>query len=155
MRTRLFVVQPTMRQKLLLFGTSTSGGLEPADLQQLRDSISTLPPAPQERTLLPLPQTTVASADGNLLAAERWRRTLHSLGSTAPADQLLPQQSTTDVTEYLRHSLTCRIMVRRLLPGGHHLAIGRAKQCGAAAAGLSAGINGSNYVHAFRALQIV
>jgi hypothetical protein len=90
LRNRLFVVQPAMRQKLLLFGSSTSGGLEPADLQQLRDSISTLPPAAQERTLLPLLQTTVATANGNLLAAERWRRTLHSLGSTAPADQLLP-----------------------------------------------------------------
>jgi hypothetical protein len=55
-----------------------------------RDSISALPPAAQERTLLPLLQTTVAAADGNLLAVEHWRRTMHSLGSTAPADQLLP-----------------------------------------------------------------
>ena len=88
---RLFVVQPSMRRELLLFGSSSSGGLTPTALQQLKDDISAMRAAAQERTLLPLLQTTVAAADGNLLAAEQWRRTLYSLGSTAPADQLLPQ----------------------------------------------------------------
>jgi hypothetical protein len=90
LQNRLFVVRPDMRQKLLLLGSSTSGGLAPAAFEQLKDSISALPPAAQERTLLPLLQSTVAAADSNLLAVEHWRRTIHSLGSTAPADHLLP-----------------------------------------------------------------
>jgi hypothetical protein len=91
LHSRLFVVQPAMRQKLLLFGSSSSGGLTPDASQQLKDGISALPAAAQERSLLPLLQTTVAAANGNVLAVEHWRRTFHSLGSTAPADQLLPQ----------------------------------------------------------------
>jgi hypothetical protein len=90
LQNRLFMVRPEMRQKLLLLGSSTSGGLAPAAFEQLKDSISALPAADQGRTLLPLLQTTVAAADGNLLAVDHWRRTLHSLGSTAPVDQLLP-----------------------------------------------------------------
>ena len=33
----------------------------------------------------------MAAANGNVLAVEHSRRTFHSLGSTTPADQLLPQ----------------------------------------------------------------
>jgi hypothetical protein len=79
-----------MRQQLL-FGSSTNSSLKPAVLQQLKDSISALPAAIHERTLLPLLQTTGTAANGSLLAAAHWRRTLHSLGSTAPADHLQPQ----------------------------------------------------------------
>jgi hypothetical protein len=90
LQNRLFVVRPDMRQKLLLLGSSTSGGRAPAAFEQLKDSISALPAADQGGTLLQLLQTTVAAADGNLLAVEHWRRTIHSLDSTAPVDQLLP-----------------------------------------------------------------
>jgi hypothetical protein len=90
LQTRLFVVQPAIRQKLLLFGSSTGGGLTPADYQLLKDSVSALPEHTPARTPLLLLQSTETAGNRNLLAVEPWRRILHSLGSTAPADQLLP-----------------------------------------------------------------
>lgn len=101
LQTRVFVPQPDMRRKLLLLGSSTSGGLSAAALQLLRASLNATPDAAHERTLLPLLESTEAASNGNRLAVAHWRRTVHSLGSTAPADQLLPDVLWPVATELL------------------------------------------------------
>jgi hypothetical protein len=72
---------------LVTFGSSTSGGLTLDAYEQLKDSISALPDDTPTRTLL---QAAEAAGDSDMLAVEPWRQITHSLGSTAPADQLLP-----------------------------------------------------------------
>jgi hypothetical protein len=84
----LMVPEPRSRKGLLQFTSASAGGLSADDLQQL---VTRLPAeGDREATIAPFLAESVAGADGKLLAAPQCRPLLRSLGTTAPAIQLMP-----------------------------------------------------------------
>ena len=91
---RIFIAAPAIRQPLLEYTTSKQG-LSEARLSALRSAIEQLPDAAQERSILPFLQDSdsePAAAGGTVIALRSWRTVLHSLATTAPIIQLVPQR---------------------------------------------------------------
>lgn len=89
--SRLFVRQADHRKKLMRL-TTAKIGLSADDLDSLQSGVAGLPSSRPESALLPFLSQTVATADGDLLAAMSWRELGASLATTAPACQLLPRR---------------------------------------------------------------
>lgn len=94
LRSRLMVQEVGYRRSLLQLTSASTGGLPADELQQLAADMAAEseeePDAP-EASVAPFLSMTVDGADGKLLAAPACRPLLRSLGTTAPAIQLLPE----------------------------------------------------------------
>jgi hypothetical protein len=89
--SRLMVSEPCYRKSLRQFASAAAGGLAEDELQQLVADMAAEGDSQPEAEVVPLLDMAVDSGVGRLLAAPPCRALLRSLGTTAPAIQLLPQ----------------------------------------------------------------
>jgi hypothetical protein len=89
--SRLMVSEPRYRKSLRQFASAATSGLAEDELQQLVADMAAEGDSQPEVKVVPLLDMTVDSGDGRLVAAPPCRTLLRSLGTTAPAIQLLPQ----------------------------------------------------------------
>ena len=90
LRSRLMVQEPRCRKRLLQFTSASAGGLSADELEQLEADMTAVGDSEPEATIAPFLGMTVDGDDGRLLSAPPYRQLLRSLGTTAPAIQLLP-----------------------------------------------------------------
>lgn len=90
LRSRLMVQEPRCRKLLRQFTSPAAGGLSEAELEELVDTMMAEGDDEPEACVAAFLTDTVASTDGKLLSAPGCRPLLRSMGTTAPAIQLLP-----------------------------------------------------------------